>query len=78
MGSGNVVLTLPSGYNSSAKLYIDGVKVNSTAWQNDESKRLVYVGSNGSGPLGTAAQTAVAYYYDASGIPRGMYVDAFL
>ena len=74
VGSGNVVLTLPSGYNSSAKLYIDGVKVNSTAWQNDESKRLVYVGSNGSGPLGTAAQTAVAYYYDASGIPRGMYV----
>lgn len=26
VGSGNVVLTLPSGYNSSAKLYIDGVE----------------------------------------------------
>lgn len=72
VGSGNVVLTLPSSYNNSAKIYIDGVEVNSTAWQNDESKRLVAVGSNGS--LGTTAQTAAAYNYDASGIPRGMYV----
>ena len=72
VGSGNVVLTLPAGYSSSAKLYIDGVEFGSTSWQNDESKRLVSIGSNG--PLGKTAQTAAAYNYDASGIPRGMYV----
>lgn len=72
IGSGNVVLTLPTGYDSSAKLYIDGVEYTSTAWQNDESKRLVAIGSTG--PLGTTAETALMCRYNASGIPTGMYV----
>lgn len=72
VGSGNVVLTLPAGYDSSAKLYIDGVEYTSTAWQNDESKRLVTIGSTG--PLGTTAETALMCRYNASGIPTGMYV----
>ena len=72
VGSGNVVLTLPAGYDSSAKLYIDGVEYTSTAWQNDESKRLVAIGSTG--PLGTTAETALMCRYNASGIPTGMYV----
>lgn len=72
IGSGNVVLTLPAGYDSSAKLYIDGVEFTSTAWQNDESKRLVAIGSTG--PLGTTAETALMCRYNTSGIPTGMYV----
>ena len=72
VGSGNVVITLPEGYDSSAKLYIDGVEYTSTAWQNDESKRLVAIGSTG--PLGTTAETALMCRYNASGIPTGMYV----
>lgn len=70
--SGNVVITLPEGYDSSAKLYIDGVEYTSTAWLNDESKRLVAIGSTG--PLGTIAETALMCRYNASGIPTGMYV----
>lgn len=72
VGNGNVVLTLPAGYDSSAKIYIDGVKASSTAWQNDESKRLVAISSIAQ--LGTTAKTAAAYQYNASGIPTGMYV----
>ena len=72
VGSGNVVITLPEGYDSSAKLYIDGVEYTSTAWQDDESKRLVAIGSTG--PLGTTAETALMCRYNASGIPTGMYV----
>lgn len=72
VGAGNVVLTLPSGYDSSAKIYIDGVGAASTAWQNDESRRLVAISSIAQ--LGTTAKTAAAYQYNASGIPTGMYV----
>lgn len=72
VGSGKVVLTLPDGYDSSAKLYIDGVEFTSTAWENDESKRLVAIGNTG--PLGTTAETALICRYNASGIPDGMYV----
>lgn len=72
VGSGNVVLALPAGYDSSAKLYIDGVEFSSTAWQNDESKRLVSIGSTGQS--GAVAQTAMVCQYNASGIPTGMYV----
>lgn len=72
VGAGNVVLTLPSGYDSSAKIYIDGVEAASTAWQNDESRRLVAISSIAQ--LGTTAKTAAAYQYNASGIPTGMYV----
>ena len=72
VGNGNVVLTLPTGYDSSAKLYIDGIAVTSTAWQNDESRRLVAISSIPQ--LKTTAETAAAYQYNASGIPTGMYV----
>lgn len=72
VGNGNVVLTLPAGYDSSAKIYIDGVEASSTAWQNDEARRLVAISSISQ--LGTTAKTAAAYQYNASGIPTGMYV----
>lgn len=72
VGNGNVVLALPAGYDSSAKIYIDGVEAASTAWQNDESRRLVAISSIAQ--LGTTAKTAAAYQYNASGIPTGMYV----
>ena len=72
VGNGNVVLALPSGYDSSAKIYIDGVEAASTAWQNDEARRLVAI--NGIVQPGTTAKTAAAYQYNASGIPTGMYV----
>lgn len=72
VGNGNVVLALPAGYDSSAKIYIDGVEAASTAWQNDEARRLVAI-SNIVQP-GTTAKTAATYQYNASGIPTGMYV----
>ena len=72
VGNGNVVLALPAGYDSSAKIYIDGVEAASTAWQNDESRRLVAISSIAQ--PGTTAKTAAAYQYNASGIPTGMYV----
>lgn len=72
VGNGNVVLALPAGYDSSAKIYIDGVEAASTAWQNDEARRLVAI--NGIVQPGTTAKTAAAYQYNASGIPTGMYV----
>ena len=72
IGSGNLVLTLPDGYDSTAKLYVDGIEVSSTAWENDESKRLVSIGSIES--LGTTAMIAEAIRYNSSGIPNGMYV----
>ena len=72
VGNGNVVLALPAGYDSSAKIYIDGVEAASTAWQNDESRRLVAI--NSIVQPGTTAKTAAAYQYNASGIPTGMYV----
>lgn len=72
VGNGNVVLALPAGYDSSAKIYIDGVEAASTAWQNDEARRLVVISSI-SQP-GTTAKTAAAYQYNASGIPTDMYV----
>ena len=72
VGNGNVVLALPAGYDSSAKIYIDGVEAASTAWQNDEARRLVAISSISQ--LGTTAKTAAAYQYNASGIPTGMYV----
>ena len=72
VGNGNVVLALPAGYDGSAKIYIDGVEASSTAWQNDESRRLVAISSIAQ--PGTTAKTAAAYQYNASGIPTGMYV----
>lgn len=72
VGNGNVVLALPAGYDSSAKIYIDGVEASSTAWQNDEARRLVAISSIVQ--PGTTAKTAAAYQYNASGIPTGMYV----
>ena len=72
VGNGNVVLALPAGYDSSAKIYIDGVEAASTAWQNDEARRLVAI--NSIVQLGTTAKTAAAYQYNASGIPTDMYV----
>lgn len=72
VGNGNVVLALPAGYDSSAKIYIDGVEAASTAWQNDEARRLVEISSIVQ--PGTTAKTAAAYQYNASGIPTGMYV----
>ena len=72
VGNGNVVLTLPAGYDSSAKIYIDGVEASSTAWQNDEARRLVAISSIVQ--PGTTAKTAAAYQYNASGIPTDMYV----
>lgn len=72
VGNGNVVLALPAGYDSSAKIYIDGVEAASTAWQNDEARRLVAISSIVQ--PGTTAKTAAAYQYNASGIPTGMYV----
>ena len=72
IGSGNLVLTLPDGYDSTAKLYVDGIEVSGTAWENDESKRLVSIGSIES--LGTTAMIAEAIRYNSSGIPNGMYV----
>ena len=72
VGNGNVVLALPAGYDSSAKIYIDGVEASSTAWQNDEARRLVAISSIAQ--PGTTAKTAAAYQYNASGIPTGMYV----
>lgn len=72
VGNGNVVLALPAGYDSSVKIYIDGVEAASTAWQNDEARRLVAI--NSIVQPGTMAKTAAAYQYNASGIPTGMYV----
>ena len=72
VGNGNVVLALPAGYDSSVKIYIDGVEAASTAWQNDEARRLVEISSIAQ--PGTTAKTAAAYQYNASGIPTGMYV----
>ncbi|MFR2335300.1 MAG: hypothetical protein ACLS7I_03445 [Waltera sp.] len=72
VGNGNVVLALPAGYDSSAKIYIDGVEAASTAWQNDEARRLVAI--NSIVQPGTTAKTAAAYQYNASGIPTDMYV----
>lgn len=72
VGNGNVVLALPAGYDSSAKIYIDGVEAASTVWQNDEARRLVAI--NSIVQPGTTAKTAAAYQYNASGIPTGMYV----
>lgn len=72
VGNGNVVLALPAGYDSSAKIYIDGVEAASTAWQNDEARRLVAI--NSIVQPGTTAKTAAVYQYNASGIPTGMYV----
>lgn len=72
VGNGNVVLALPAGYDSSAKIYIDGVEAVSTVWQNDEARRLVAI--NSIVQPGTTAKTAAAYQYNASGIPTGMYV----
>ena len=72
VGNGNVVLALPAGYDGSAKIYIDGVEASSTAWRNDESRRLVAISSIAQ--PGTTAKTAAAYQYNASGIPTGMYV----
>ena len=72
VGNGNVVLALPAGYDSSAKIYIDGVEAASTAWQNDEARRLVAISSIVQ--PGTTAKTAATYQYNASGIPTGMYV----
>lgn len=72
VGNGNVVLALPAGYDNSAKIYIDGVEAASTAWQNDEARRLVAISSIVQ--PGTTAKTAAAYQYNASGIPTGMYV----
>lgn len=72
VGNGDVVLALPAGYDSSAKIYIDGVEAASTAWQNDEARRLVAI--NSIVQLGTTAKTAAVYQYNASGIPTDMYV----
>ena len=72
VGNGNVILALPAGYDSSAKIYIDGVEAASTVWQNDEARRLVAISSIAQ--PGTTAKTAAAYQYNASGIPTGMYV----
>ena len=72
VGNGNVVLALPAGYDSSAKIYIDGVEAASTAWQNDEARRLVAISSIVQ--PGTTAKTAATYQYNTSGIPTGMYV----
>ncbi len=72
IGSGNLVLTLPDGYDSTSGLYIDGIEVLGTAWQGDETKRLVSIGSIES--LGTTAKIAEAVRYNSSGIPSGMYV----
>ena len=72
VGNGNVVLALPAGYDGSAKIYIDGVEAASTAWQNDEARRLVAI--NSIVQPGTTAKTAAAYQYNASGIPTDMYV----
>ena len=72
VGNGNVVLALPAGYDSSAKIYIDGVEAASTAWQNDEARRLVAI--NSIVQPGTTAKTAAVYQYNASGIPTDMYV----
>lgn len=72
VGNGNVILALPAGYDSSAKIYIDGVEAASTVWQNDEARRLVAI--NSIVQPGTTAKTAAAYQYNASGIPTGMYV----
>ena len=72
VGNGNVVMALPAGYDSSAKIYIDGVEASSTAWQNDEARRLVEISSIVQ--PGTTAKTAAAYQYNASGIPTDMYV----
>ena len=72
VGNGNVVLALPAGYDSSAKIYIDGVEAASTAWQIDEARRLVAISSIVQ--PGTTAKTAATYQYNASGIPTGMYV----
>ena len=72
VGNGDVVLALPAGYDSSAKIYIDGVEAASTAWQNDEARRLVAI--NSIVQPGTTAKTAAVYQYNASGIPTDMYV----
>ena len=72
VGNGNVVLALPAGYDSSAKIYIDGVEAASTAWQNDEARRVG--GINSIVQPGTTAKTAAVYQYNASGIPTDMYV----
>ena len=72
IGSGNLVLELPDGYDSTSRLYIDGIEVSGAAWQGDESKRLVSIGSIES--LGTTAKIAEAVRYNSSGIPSGMYV----
>ena len=45
VGKWQCCLALPAGYDGSAKIYIDGVEASSTAWQNDESRRLVAISS---------------------------------
>ncbi len=72
IGIGNLLLTLPEGYDDTSKLYIDGVEVLGTKWQEDTSKRLISVASIES--LDTNAKIAEAIRYNSSGIPSGMYV----
>lgn len=58
-----LTLTPPSGYTD-ANIYIDGIAYPATA--NSEKYTITLPHSEG--------RTAVMYYYDSSGVPRGMYV----
>lgn len=67
LGSYDVVLSLPEGYDADGSIYIDGVEFSSAAYQSDSRIRVVSVGNG-------EAKTAIMYKYNSSGTPTGMYV----
>lgn len=73
IGSGNVLIRIPTGYDPEATIWIDGVACISTPWEGDSYTRLVSIGNQS--PAGNgAAQIATMCRYDSKAIPIGMYV----
>ena len=65
--AGEVVFTIPEGYDAGGKVYLDGVEYPLSVWNQDTSKRVVQTG-------GSTVKMASMYSYNGSGIPTGMYV----
>lgn len=65
--AGEVVFTIPDGYDAGGTVYLDGVEYPLSVWNQDTSKWVVQIGGN-------TVKMASMYSYNGSGIPTGMYV----
>lgn len=65
--AGEVVFTIPEGYDAGGTVYLDGVEYPLSVWNQDTSKRVVQTG-------GSTVKMASMYSYNGNGIPTGMYV----